>query len=137
MRPRHLLLVCVLAAPSGCVVMRQGKKFDPDIVQQFESDRTTKAEVLTKLGTPYMRTIAPGGSETWTYLYVEARAAINPVSLIVPFYSEVNSQSKSQTLTLMFDGDVLSETTIIGSFVSGAVDGQRVNSGDDERENDF
>ena len=65
-------LGCALA---GCITV--GGPFSPEALELFETNVTTKAQVLERLGEPW-RTGEEDGLETWTYghyRYAVARAS--------------------------------------------------------------
>ena len=92
----------------GCVVIKSGTDFDENVVKTFEVGVTTKDEILTKLGDPYQKTINQTGQEIWMFMYIESKANVSPASLIVPFYTEVSTNTKSKILYLTFENDKLS-----------------------------
>ena len=103
---------------SSCMTMTMGRDYDPALLDELRDQNATRAEVLSRLGDPQTRSKMPDGTETWTYTYTESHSFVNPASLLVPFYTRVDSDTKTKTTTVVFDSEgQMSEWK--GSFLSG------------------
>ena len=114
---RILVLATFLSLVFGCAVIKSGTDFDENIVKTFEVGVTTTDEILTKLGEPYQKTINQNGQEIWMFMYIESRANVSPASLIIPFYTEVSTNTKSKILYLTFEDDKLSNISWNNPFM--------------------
>lgn len=116
-------MAVVVASVVGCGTVRMGKKWDPEVVRTFKEGETTRAEVLKKLGEPWMRHQVQDG-EMWMYMHIESKVQTSPASFIIPGYMDMQMDQKSQSVSLTFKGDVLGKIDWTGmGAVTGAPSG--------------
>jgi outer membrane protein assembly factor BamE (lipoprotein component of BamABCDE complex) len=107
MRQTVIALAAFILVTPSCTTFTMGRKIDPEVMKKFKEGSTTKLEVLQELGDPFMRMADQNGNESWVYTYTESTAQVHPASFVVPFYTRVDSDTKSTSMTLTFRGDVL------------------------------
>ena len=94
------LMVGSLLFAAGCTAT-QGTRIDADQTTDFTKGRTTKAEVIAKLGAPYSDSSAPSGS---VLLYVFSKRTAQASNFVpVLNWFKGRTDSESQTCRFLFD----------------------------------
>lgn len=125
------LAVIVSLSVTGCANFSTGHKLDEKNVGKIRNHTTTKSEILGLLGEPQSKSTG-GGKETWTYIFVESKMHMNPLTYIPvlgPFiyiFTNTKSTDQHQALSLEFSNNVVVKcdlTTSTGQSTSNFIGG--------------
>jgi outer membrane protein assembly factor BamE (lipoprotein component of BamABCDE complex) len=89
MKKPYLLIFCLFFL--ACATAEHGRTFDTSKAQQIEIGKTTEAEVLTMLGSPYQSQIRPNGEKMFIYSHIQVTAVL------------VKGIAKTERLSILFD----------------------------------
>lgn len=99
---------------SACATSKVGQQFDDRTVKSIRIGKTTRADIAQMFGQPLSRSSTGGGKEVWAYHYQEAGGHPTPITfvpIVGMFAGGAKGTFNQQTLTISFDGDVVSACT--------------------------
>ncbi|MBZ0092037.1 MAG: outer membrane protein assembly factor BamE [Sulfuricellaceae bacterium] len=124
---QFLLAMLFLVFFSSACTSTMGRKIDISGTTQIRSGVTTKEDVLSTLGQPYSRNIAPDGKETWLYLYSAATATPGMSALFLGMFGQGSVSKETQQIAISFSGNTVS--TCRTTVSSGGASGQMLTAG--------
>lgn len=99
------IIMATILLANGC--MSTGRKIDQSAADRIEKGKTTKAEVISLIGSPELITRKGNGDTIFVYNYT--RATAKPATFIPyigPFVGGANVQQQSTSVTFGPDGVV-------------------------------
>lgn len=75
----------------GCATAERGRTFDTNKATQIEIGKTTEAEVISMLGSPYRTKTSSDGEKKFRYAHGQAKVILGSID------------SKSQVMDILFD----------------------------------
>lgn len=100
MKKRVMAVVGLVVVVAGCVAT-QGTRIDADQTTDFTKGRTTKAEVVSKLGAPYSESSAQSGS-VLLYVFSKQTAQASNFFPVLNWFKG-RTDSENQTCRFAFD----------------------------------
>ena len=80
-------LCCVLVAGCYTAPIKHGNEFDTNYVKHIVKGETTRAQLITWFGQPYLKSTISENEEKWVYTYTQGEAKSGVLS------TKVNSQT--------------------------------------------
>lgn len=97
----------VALALACCATVGHGNQFDAEAVRSLEVGTTTREEVASALGEPSSKSWDEDKRELWMYVYPRSGLRASPAVPPAAHRTTEKHDTRSEILTLRFDGDTL------------------------------
>jgi ABC-type Fe3+-hydroxamate transport system substrate-binding protein len=99
----RIFFAALLLTLSGCA--SAGTKVDPSKLATIQVETTTYQDVVTQLGMPNANSIAPDGTRTIVYVYMQTRArAQSFIPVVGALVAKADSNTETHTFTFDKNG---------------------------------
>lgn len=106
------LLIIALLFPSACATVNVGPQLDRESLSFIQPGITTESDLVQHLGAPNSVQVLADGGKALTFLEIHSSASGMNASLLNPFYTRIDSETKTEScvVTVGKDGIVTGST---------------------------